>query len=74
MGLEEPVEHVNGGALWDLALGLESRREAWARRTEVGAPSLNSDGSQGSGWDQSRSVWRKKAPGRGLPKGEWPGR
>lgn len=48
MGLE-PAKHVNGGALWDLALGLESRREAWAGRTEAGAPSLNSDGSQGSG-------------------------
>ena len=53
VGLEEPAEHVNGGALWDLALGLES----WAGRTEAGAPSLNSGGSQGSGWDQSRSVW-----------------
>ena len=48
MGLK-PAEHVNGDALWDLALGLESRKEAWAGRTEAGAPSLNSDGSQGSG-------------------------
>lgn len=53
VGLEEPAEHVNGGTLWDLALSPES----WAGRTEEGAPSLNSGGSQGSGWDQSRSVW-----------------
>lgn len=37
---EEPVELVNRGALWKLALGLEARREAWAGGTEVGAPSI----------------------------------
>ena len=61
VGFEEPVELVNRGALWKLALDLEARREAWARGTEVGAPSIKQRWWVGSAKERVEKI----GPGEG---------